>query len=155
MKEAIINEADFTEEDFEEILKKLNRKKRDKYKFILQAGKGFKNAIFKLLSTVWDTESKPNQWKITTIIQLFKGKGSINDISNYRNIHLKEDVPKLFETIIVEKAKDYILNFCSKYQIAKPGHRPQEHLFVLKSTMSLYQFLGLPLIIQFFDLDQF
>ena len=36
MKEVMINEADFTEEDFEEILKKLNRKKRDKYKFILQ-----------------------------------------------------------------------------------------------------------------------
>ena len=43
----------------------------------------------------------------------------------------------------------------SIYQIAKAGHRPQEHLFVVKSLIALYIFLQIPLILQFFDISKF
>ena len=60
-----------------------------------------------------------------------------------------KDINFVIPMIACEKAKEYILNYCSKYQIAKPGHRTQEHLFALKSKMALYDLLGLPIIIQF------
>ena len=36
-----------------------------------------------------------------------------------------------------------------------PGHRPAEHLFCIKSTMSLYEQLNIPLIIQTFDISKY
>ena len=43
----------------------------------------------------------------------------------------------------------------SIYQIAKAGHRPQEHLFVVKSLIALYVLLQIPLFLQFFDISKF
>ena len=44
----------------------------------------------------------------------------------------------------------------SKFQIgAKPGHRVQEHLFVLNSVMALHKKLELPLIIQTWDISRY
>ena len=43
----------------------------------------------------------------------------------------------------------------SKFQIAKAGHRPQEHLFVVNSIIALYQLLDIPLLLQFFDIVKF
>ena len=36
-----------------------------------------------------------------------------------------------------------------------PGHRPAEHLFCIKSTMALYEYLDIPLIIETFDISKY
>ena len=85
-----------------------------------------------------------------------KGKGECEDLNNHRNIHIVSYLPKAFETILVEKVKSTIIEQCSKFQIgAMPGHRPQEHLFVLKSIIALYIYLNIPLILQGFDVSKF
>ena len=38
----------FNEDDFYELLKSLKSKKKDKYKFLLQSGRSFQSAIFRL-----------------------------------------------------------------------------------------------------------
>ena len=112
--------------------------------------------IFQLFKKVWDNESRPDQWKNTKTIQVYKGKGESDDLNNHRNIHTKDYLPKAFETIVVEKSKAKIVHQVSKFQIgAIPGHRSQEHLFVLKSTMTLYNMLGIALILQFWDLSKY
>jgi hypothetical protein len=45
---------------------------------------------------VWDSEEKPELWRKTLIIQLFKGIGERNKFSSQRNIHTKLEVPKFF-----------------------------------------------------------
>ena len=53
-------------------------------------------------------------------------------------------------------AKPIIVGGVSKYQIgAMPGHRAQEHLFTLKSIIQLYTSMGLPIIVQFYDIQKF
>ena len=70
------------------------------------------------------------------------------DLSNYRNIHTTDYIPKAFESGIVEKSKSRSIDKCNKFQIgAMPGHRSQEHLFVLKNTISLYIYLDIALIL--------
>ena len=57
---------------------------------------------------------------------------------------------------VVMKSKSNIVVGCSKFQIgALPGHRSQEHLFSLKSVISLYEMLKISLIISFFDVSKF
>ena len=69
---------------------------------------------------------------------------------------MKEDLPKAFETAVVDFSKPKIVKKCSKFQIGgMPGHRPAEHLFCIKSTMALYEYLDIPLIIETFDISKY
>ena len=152
MKEEDSASNEISEEDFKEFLKQITMKKKEKNQFILKAGNSYQNVLFALYRKVWGTEEKPSSWKNTTCIQLYKGKNRKDDFNSQRFIHTKEDVPKGFEQILINKVKPKMINNCSKYQIgAIPGHQAQEHLFTIKSVMALYQKAGKPLILQCFD----
>ena len=156
MKEDDIVPNDLKEEDFLSRLGVISKKQGEKYKFILKAGEGFKNCIFNLFKQVWECEQKPKQWRNTILIQLFKGKGSINEFSTQRFIHTKEEIPKLFEGIVVDKSKFKIISKCSKFQIGgMPHHRSQENLFTVKSVISLYSMLKIPLFMQIYDISKY
>merc|ERR1711971_1371275 len=134
----------------------LKKKNKDKYAFIVKSGKGFQNILYSLFKTVWECERRPMQWINTIIIQLYKGKGDKCDFSNQRFIHMKEDIPKSFEQIVVTKMKPFIIKNVSKYQIgAIPGHQSSEHLFTLKSVIALYTLFDIPIIMQFYDLKKY
>ena len=99
---------------------------------------------------------KPQQWRNTVIIQLYKGKGRKDEFNNQRNIHTKEETPKVFEGIIVDKSKEKIVKYCSKFQIGGiPGHRAAEHLFSVKSVIRYYNLLSIPLLLQLYDISKY
>jgi hypothetical protein len=111
--------------------------------------------LFKLFKMIWDCESKPIQWEKTLAHQLYKGVGVKSNLSHYRFIHTKDENPKAFEHIVIAKAKPKIVSGCSKFQIgAIPEHQSQEHLFTLKSLMSWYEKLKVPIIIQLYDISK-
>ena len=63
---------------------------------------------------------------------------------------MKSELPKFFGHIVVSAMKAEVFAKMSKFQIAtKPGQRPQEHLFVIKSTIALLNILGEAVILQF------
>ena len=156
MNEHIKDDLIFTKEIFDKSLKMLKLKNGNKYDFILKSGQALKLAIFNLFRVVWENEKKPDVWRNTVLIQLFKGSGSCQDMNSYRNIHTKLDIPKFFGHIVTTAAKPALMENMSKYQIGtKPGHRAQEHLFVIKSVMGLYELLGKALIMQFWDISKY
>ena len=155
MREICKNDVKLTRKMFDDALEDIKCKKKDKYKFIVNGGKDMVDCIFQLFLKVWDSEEKPDQWRSTTIVQLYKGKGDISEFSSYRNIHTKMEVPKLFGHIVMSIAKPIIINNMTKFQIgARPGHRAQEHLFTLKSIIALFMSRGLPNLIQFYDISK-
>ena len=145
-----------TDEDFATFLKQITKKNKEKYQFILKAGKSYKKVLLALYRKVWDSETKPSMWKKTTCIQLYKGKGKQDDFNNQRFIHTKDEIPKGFEQILINKVKPSLISNCSKFQIgAMPGHQAAEHLFNIKSMMALYKVAGKCLIIQCYDLRKY
>ena len=139
MKEEIIDdEPVLTRRRFEATWHTLKATKKEKYKFIFGAGPDIKEALYALFSVVWRTEKCPEEWDKTKIIQIFKA-GLVEDLDNYRNIHIKSEAGKMFSHLVVSKIKERITNNMSEFQVAKPGHRPQENLFVLKSIMALHE----------------
>ena len=105
MKIDTFEEDDICRDDFEKRLKLLASKSKDKYKYLLESGVGYKNCIFRLFKQVWSEEQKPQQWRNTVIIQLYKGKGEACSLDSQCNIHTnKKDIPKLFECIVVDKS---------------------------------------------------
>ena len=155
MSEECSDDDILTENDFQKMIKKLRMKKADKYKFILNGGKSYEAALFCLYKKVWGSELKPSSWEKSNSTILYKGKGSKNDFGNQRFIHSKDEIPKCFESLVIEKAKPKIVQKCSKFQIGGlPGHQAAEHLFTLKSIISLFLSQGKPLILTCFNLKK-
>ena len=149
------DDENLTYEDFERILSRFRSKGKKSYQFLTKAGPEMLQVVFKLLCRVWESEDIPEQWSDTTLIQLFKGKGSREDLSGYRFLHTKHWLPKTFEALVVDKMKTKLVDKMSKYQVAKAGQRPQEHLFVVNSIIALYDMLNIPLLLQFWDIQKF
>ena len=128
----------------------------EKYKFIIKSGQALKAALFNLFKFIWEKEKKPDSWRKTTLIQLYKGRGLREELSNQRYLHTKMEIPKFFGHIVTSIAKPNIIENMSPYQIGtKPGHRAQEHLFVTKSMMGLAELNKQAFALQFWDLSKF
>ena len=156
MSEVVTNNEHLTEQDFDKMLTKIKKKKAEKYKFTLNGGGSYRSALFCLYKKVWEYEQKPTSWENTSCTMLYKGKGLKSEFSNQRFIHSKEEVPKCFETLVMDKAKPKIISKCSKFQIGGlPGHQSAEHLFTLKSVISLFMSQGKPLLLNCFDLKKY
>ena len=70
-------------------------------------------------------------WKYPTPVGFHKGKGSKDELQNYRFIHIKDWFPKIFESLVIYKMKPKLIKKTSIFQISKAGHRPAEDIFVL------------------------
>ena len=155
MSERIDDDFEFTREFFDNCLDAIKKKNNRKYDFIIKSVNSLIEALLRLFKYVWNSEDKPDQWRRTTIIQLHK-KNSKDDLENYRNIHTKNDVPKLFGFMVTRLAKIPIIQNMSRYQIGTvPGHRSEEHLFVMKMVISLYSSYNKPIILQLYDIKKF
>ena len=137
MKEHVEGDVEFSTEMLDKTLEELKRKGGGKYDFILKGGKSLKNALFKLYKTVWNEEKKPDSWRDTVIIQLFKGRGLRTDLNNRRHLHTKPEVQKVFSHMVTSVIKPLIVENIPPSQIgAVPGHRAQEHLFTIKTFIA-------------------
>ena len=143
-------------ECFNKTFDRLAKKSGNKFSFIMKAGDSFKSALFNICKRVWETESIPQQWSSSELVQLYKGSGPTNQLQNYRFIHMKDEVAKFFGNLVMDQAKDTIYSNMSKFQIGtRPGHRAQEHLFVLKNVIALYSKYDKPLILSTWDVSKF
>ena len=157
MEEVIADEeGELSSIQFAEALKKVSKNHGDKYKFILRSGPSLQNAIYRLMCIVWNQEKIPDMWHDSELIQCFKGKGSENDLNNMRHLHLKHEIPKLFEQIVIGAARERIFSNMSKFQIAtKPGHRASEHVYCAMSLIALTEKNGNALFITLVDLSKY
>ena len=141
---------------FDETYDALAKKPGSKYQFIMKGGADLKAALFKLCQVVWRTEVQPDRWAKSTLVQLYKGRGLRSILDNHRHLHIKDEFPKFFGHLVVAASKDKMIENMSKFQIGtKPGHRAQEHLFVLKSVIALYLHYNIALILSMWDVSKF
>ena len=111
-----------------------------------------KSVLRNVCKTVWRSDSLPENWSKSTLVQLYKGSGATNELRNYRFIHKKSDFSKLFGHLVMNKAKVEFMANMSKFQIfKKPRHRAQEHILTLKCVISFYLRYDQPLILSTWD----
>ena len=122
----------------------------------MKAGNSLHDALFKLYQIVWKYERKPDVWRDSTLIQLNKVKGKELELSNKRYIHTKSEEQKFFSHIVTNVAKPIIVKNMTPFQIgAVPGHCAQEHLYTIKSIISLAEERKEAIALQLFDLSKF
>ena len=145
-----------TDEQLEETFEKLSKKPGTKFSFITKGGESLKLALFTLCKTAWESEKLPSRWSESRLVQLYKGSGSKQLLSNYRFIHLKDEFQKFFGHLVLSRAKETLFKQMSKFQIgSRPGHRVQEHLFVLKSVIALYLKYDGSIILSMWDVKKY
>jgi hypothetical protein len=136
MIEGVEEEMEITEDDFGELVGKLEKKKKKSSDFLLKAGKKFKIVVFKLCRRLIQAEVFPERFFETVLHQLWKKKSPKENLGNHRFIHVKDWLPKCVEALVVMKMKDAILKAGNKYQIGGISkHRVEEHLIVVKAII--------------------
>ena len=83
-------------------------------------------------------ESFPTRFDKTILVQLYKLKGPVQQLSSHRFIHMKEWTARLMEAIEVEGMKEDIIKAGTKFQLGgKPRMRVQFQLYTVKSVLAL------------------
>ena len=156
MMEEVKDDIQFSQELFNKSLNILKKKGGGKYDFLTKCGQSLKAALYNLFKVIWDTERKPDMWRDTILLQLYKGRGPRESLENLRNIHTKMEIPKFFGHIVTSAAKPLLFDNMSPFQIGtKPGHRAQEHLFVIKSIIGLAEHCNRSIALQLWDLSKY
>merc|ERR1712155_254720 len=74
----------------------------------------------------------------TSLIQIWKKKGSALDLKNMRFIHMRMWQSRLFTSLITEKIKSKVVEATPKSQLVRyPGQSSVDHLVTLKTWMNL------------------
>ena len=103
-------------------------------------------------------EKFPESFQDTILHMIFKGgKGRRDILTDNRFIHSKSWFPRLVEgQVVMGGLKDALVDGSSKFQIGgQPGHRVEEMVFVMKSTIAKYRSEKKPIILQCYDLEKY
>ena len=143
---------------FDRIIQKFKKSGKHNYHFLTRAGVKFQDTVFKFCHRMLVEEKFPSVFQNTTLHMIFKGgKGNREVLSSNRFVHCKEWWPRAAEGLIVEDGlKEPLLAGSSIYQIGgQPGHRTEEHMFLLKSVLAKYRAEGRMVVIQTYDVAKF
>ena len=159
MKENIGKGFEADKEVFDTVIDKFKMNNKRSYDFIVNSSHEFKDSIYKLCKRIIEDETVPVKFRNTTLHQIWKRKPGTKkeDLQSNRYIHCKESyLPRAVESMVVKEMEPSILAATSIFQIGGvPGHRPQEHLFCLKSLQEKYQRDKKLLILYPHDASQF
>lgn len=146
--ESAINEdlnADITENEVIEQIKLFKRNKSPGIDLItnecLKCSTGpIIRVITKLFNLVLSSSILPRDWTVGLIKPIFKGKGSSNEVDNYRGITLLSCVGKLFTSILNKRIKTYLesTGLLGDEQAGfRKNHSTIDHIFLLHSLLTI------------------
>ena len=135
--EEIEGDDDITWEEFQQVLLKVKLSGKKVYRDLIKGGPLFKYAYFGMMRKFYTTEELPKQFNCTTLMKLFKNKGSRNDLKSNRFIHLKDYSSKVFERLVMMKLERRMSLSTPDFQIGgQKQSSTTEHLLTLMVYMS-------------------
>ena len=156
MKSKTGESFEINHDEFEDVLEKFKKKDTKTYDFLINAGKDYKIAIYKLCKRIIEREEIPQSFRRTILIMLWKMKGASNILRNNRFLHMKEVLFRAVDSLVVGKMKEPLVSSSSIYQIGGlPGHSIMEHLLTLKTIMARMEETGEGVIFLVIDLVSF
>ena len=105
------------------------------------------------MNKLLEGEDIPEDWRSSTTIPIFKGKGDAMECSKYRGIRLLEHGMKLYEGILerrlrnIVEIEDYQFGFC-------PGRSTTGAIFVMRQLQEKYHEKNKKLYHIFIDLEK-
>ena len=123
-------------EEFLEVMKELQARNKNCYSEIKKWGPKFRIFVYYMMKRMYEDETVPDEFLTTKLQALYKNKGSRSDLGNYRFLHLKSCLAKMFETLVMRKVKpDMWKSFADSQIGGLPKSRTTEHLYMLITLM--------------------
>ena len=143
----------------EEIKKAIKNKKNNKAttdwknEILKRGGDPMIDMILPVISAFWQEEQPPQQWNEGIISNIWKGKGDRERMENMRGITVSSSVATIAEEIINDRLLDTI-SFTQSKAGGRKGASTTDHVFILKSLISLAIKKGMELVITYYDIKK-
>ena len=142
----------FTINDYINVVNKVYDKKKEMFANFRDSSPKFKVLIFYILKKIYEEEDIPPSFFETKLIALFK-KGNYMDPNNYRYLHIKDYLPRLFEMCLHQKLDVVFDNHTPESQAGGVKEADTvEHLVILIGAINQKYNEGKGLIISFADI---
>ena len=148
----------FTLQELEKQLKTLRNNKSpgpDEIvnELLKNAGRNLKINILNMLNWIHENEVIPSSLMELDIKALYKGKGPVTDISNYRGLFLGNTILKLLEKLISARTTPKVDKNMSETQAGgRAGRNITDHLFIIRAIIKRCKYLNKLVLIEFLDL---
>ena len=154
-------DRDFTMDELEKAIKKLNNNKSPGSDFILNEFLKnntflFKKALLIIFNTIFDTGIFPSSWTLGLIVPIHK-KGDVNSAENYRGISLISCMSKLFTNMINIRLNKWAESnsHLDNFQFGFRDKRSTvDAIFLLQSTVEYFLSQKKKLYVSFIDLKK-
>ena len=106
--------------------------------FLKAGGDVLNNAITQLYNKIHEKETTPKSWDLGLMNILYKGKGDISDMSNYRGITINNSISKLFANIMNSRITKFIerIGLLGEFQNGfRKGRQTNDNLFILRNVL--------------------
>lgn len=156
-EEELEKDKEFTWEEFTEVMTKVKLSNKSVYRDLVKAGKIFHLLYLRFLNRIYTREQLPKAFNKTTLMKLFKNKGSRNELKFNRFIHLKDNSPKYYERMVMKKMESrHNSHNTPSFQIGgKKASSTTEHLTTLMIYMRLLEKVKGAGVCQFLDIKTY
>ena len=92
-------------------------------------------ALYNLITKIWEAEDLPDQWREALIVPIFK-KGDRKECGNYRGISLLCTAYKVLSYILLQRLSPLAEEVLGEYQCGfRPGRSPIDQIFILRQIL--------------------
>ncbi|KAM2624013.1 hypothetical protein TB1_031028 [Malus domestica] len=106
-----------------------------------------------LFNRILKTKKMPNEWRMSTLVPIYKNKGDVQNCMNYRGIKLMSHTMKLWERVIEHRLRQETRVLDNQFGFM-PGRSTMEAIYLLRRLMERYRDGKKDLHMVFIDLEK-
>ena len=106
-----------------------------------------------LMNMILETERMPEDWRESTLVPIYKGKGDIQDCGNYRGVKLMSHTMKIWEWIMEVRLRQIVEISKEQFEFM-PGCSTTDAIFALRQLLEKYHEGQKKLHCVFIDLEK-
>ena len=122
---------------------------------MIEGGNEVIKSLVKMFNEIINTKQIPKQWKMMTIKSIYKGAGSIFEMTNRRGLFMTNIISKIFERVIKNRNEPALDQSLIQYQCGGIKHRSTiDHVMTLMAILDKNRYLKKPTYIIFADAEK-
>ena len=120
------------------------------------AGESFKAIIYRCVNACFDSNQIPEEFRIEKMVLLYKQKGKLDEMDNYRGIFLRVIILTVYQKWLYMKAAPIVDKNGSKFAFGgRKGKSRMEALLIVKLIQDHARWTGEQIILKFLDVEKF